>query len=510
MSSSPLSFAALGVAPEIVRSLSDAGISTPLPVQALTLADALAGKDLCGKAKTGSGKTLAFGIPILQATKRSSQGNPTALVLVPTRELAVQVGDVLAGISRGSSSRVISLYGGVPIERHIRALRNGVEVLVATPGRLIDLLDRREVSLSSVSICVLDEADRMADMGFMPQVTKILDKLPKQRQTMLFSATLDGDVDVLVRKFMHDPVRHVVESPTDTVSSMSHHFFKVDQTEKPEVVAALARGAERLIVFVRTRRGAERLSKQLRRSNIEADPIHGDLKQNARQRTLDRFSSGALPVLVATDVAARGIDVAGLGLVVQYDPPEDHKAYLHRSGRTARAGTNGVVVTLVMHDQKSDIQKMQRKLGLSNLIVNTRPGDQHLIDLSKGVAADMAAMPKVPSVAIVRSSATRNVSGPRNGQGGSNHGSPSRRSDTNGSGSSGAGNGGGQRRRRPSAPHRSASAVSGSGGGNPARSASGRAAGGGTGSGGHSGARTPGSSGTGSTAGRRSHRSARA
>jgi superfamily II DNA/RNA helicase len=460
MTSSGLStsFAALGVAPEIVHGLAAAGITAPLPVQALTLADAIAGRDLCGKAKTGSGKTLAFGIPILQTTSRSSDGRPGALVLVPTRELAVQVGDVLAGISGRGGPRVTALYGGVPIERHIRSLRQGTDVIVATPGRLIDLLDRREVNLGSVSICVLDEADRMADMGFMPQVTKILAKLPEDRQTMLFSATLDGDVDVLVRRFMHDPVRHEVESPTDTVTSMAHHFFRVDQGEKSDVVATLAHGAERLLVFVRTRRGAERLAKQLRKGNVEADPIHGDLKQNARQRTLDRFSSGALPVLVATDVAARGIDVAGLGLVVQYDPPEDHKAYLHRSGRTARAGANGVVVTLLTHDQRSDIQKMQRKLGLSGSIVNARPGDQHLVDLSTGVAADMAAMPRPVSISVPGGAGGRMSS--NGSSGGSNaSGGGSRRNDRGrgaGSGTAGGHGGGGQRRR--SGPPRPAGA----------------------------------------------------
>jgi superfamily II DNA/RNA helicase len=362
-------FDALGVAPDLVAGLAAAGINAPMPIQALTIADALAGRDVCGKAGTGSGKTLAFGLPLLQRTGRARPGQPMSLVLVPTRELAVQVGDVLAGLAGARGRRVTVVYGGVPIERHIRALRRGADVVVATPGRLIDLIERRHVSLSQVRITVLDEADRMADMGFLPQVERLLAATHRGRQTMLFSATLDGDVDHLVRRHMNAPVRHEVASPKLTIESMTHHFLSVAESDRAGVVSSMAAGADRTLVFVRTKHGADRLAKRLRQHGVEAGALHGGISQAARQRALDRFAAGTLPVLVATDVAARGLDVAGLDLVVHYDPPQDNKTYLHRSGRTARAGAAGVVVTLVLDHQRRDVRRMQRQLDLDHPIV---------------------------------------------------------------------------------------------------------------------------------------------
>src|SRR4051812_23126896 len=301
-------FEALGVSPDLVGALAAAGIHEPFPIQSLTIADGLAGHDVCGKAKTGSGKTLGFGIPLVQRAEKADPGRPRSLVLVPTRELALQVHDVLAPLAHVLGLRIAALYGGTPIDKHIKALRRGVDVAIATPGRLIDLSERGELTLADVKTLVLDEADRMADMGFMPQVEWLLRRIESEHQTMLFSATLDGDIDHLVRHYLHDPVRHEVVSTQQTVHTMVHHFLSVHQLDKPKVAAAIGRGVFRTLVFVRTKRGADRLSQQLRREGVKAEAIHGDLRQGARERALKQFADGKLPVLVATDVAARGID----------------------------------------------------------------------------------------------------------------------------------------------------------------------------------------------------------
>jgi superfamily II DNA/RNA helicase len=388
------SFDSLGVAEPLTKTLADQGITTAFPIQALTIADALAGRDVCGKAKTGSGKTLAFGLPLLQRTAEALAGQepsgghparPNALVLLPTRELAVQVHDVMAPLAEAIGLRVAAVYGGADIDRQITRLRKGVDVIIATPGRLIDLGDRGELSVAELGILVLDEADRMADMGFMPQVEWVLRRLERPHQTLLFSATLDGAVDRLVKRYLTDPVHHEVASSTQTVAAMEHRFLQVHQMDKVKVAAAICRPHDKALAFVRTKRGADRLVEQLGKEGVKAAAIHGDLRQTNRERALADFSSGKLPVLVATDVAARGLHIDGVDVVIHYDPPEDQKAYLHRSGRTARAGSTGIVATLVLWNQVVEAEVIQRRLGLRIPIVEIFSNDPRLADLAAWV-----------------------------------------------------------------------------------------------------------------------------
>jgi superfamily II DNA/RNA helicase len=336
---------------------------------------------VCGRAETGSGKTLAFGLPLLQRISGPAGGPPKALVLVPTRELARQVAGVLTPLARAVGRTVAVCYGGTGMDAQIKAVRRGADVVVATPGRLIDLMQRGLLRLDAVEAVVLDEADRMADMGFLPPVEWVLRRVTLPHQTMLFSATLDGDVDGLVRHHMSDPVRHEVVSGRATVAEMEHRFLLVHQLDKVKVVAAVSRGVYRTLVFTRTRRGADRLTRALRQEGVKAAAIHGDLRQPAREKALGDFAAGKLAVLVATDVAARGIHVDGIDVVVHHDPPEDAKAYLHRSGRTARAGEHGVVVTLVLWDQQRDVERIQRRLGLRQPVVEVLSNDSRLADL---------------------------------------------------------------------------------------------------------------------------------
>ncbi len=375
-------FAGLGVAPDIVEALKAQGIVEPFPIQALTIPEALEGRDVCGKAKTGSGKTLAFGIPLLMQTGKAEPKRPTSLVLVPTRELAVQVGEVLAPLGRAAGHRLATIYGGTDLDKQAKALARGIEVVVATPGRLIDLVDRDAVELTATAMLVVDEADRMADMGFLPQVEWLLRHMPAKRQTLLFSATLDSAVDQVVRLYLRDPVMHEVQARQVTVDEMTHRFLKVHQLDKAKVCAAIIAQSEKTLCFVRTKRGADRLVAALREEGMKAAAIHGDLRQQLRQQALDNFSSGKLPALVATDVAARGLDIDGVDVVVHYDPPEDHKTYLHRSGRTARAGEDGVAVTLVLWDQELAIERLQRRIGLRIPIVEVFSNDKRLGDLA--------------------------------------------------------------------------------------------------------------------------------
>ncbi|HZU81026.1 MAG TPA: DEAD/DEAH box helicase [Acidimicrobiales bacterium] len=378
----PPTFAELGVAEPLVAELATQGISRPFPVQALTIGDGLAGRDVCGKAKTGSGKTLAFGLPLLMRVGKAQAKRPRGLVLVPTRELAVQVGDVLAPLADAVDRRAVVVYGGADIERQIKKLRKGVDVVIATPGRLIDLEGRGEVSMQDIEVVVLDEADRMADMGFLPQVDWLLRRVEGKHQTMLFSATLDGDVDRLVRRHLTDPVRHEVVSANLTVDSMEHRFLQVHQMDKVKVAASISKAARKALLFVRTKRGADRLVEQLEREGVRAAAIHGDLRQSSREKALEDFTAGRLHVLVATDVAARGLDIEDVDVVVHYDPPEDHKAYLHRSGRTARAGGSGVVATLVLWDQILEVERIQKRIGLTLPIVEIFSNDPRLGDLA--------------------------------------------------------------------------------------------------------------------------------
>ena len=378
----PGTFAGIGTAPEIVQALEDQGIIAPFPIQALTIADGLAGRDVCGKAKTGSGKTLAFGIPLLQRlTKENAGSAPRGLVLVPTRELANQVAGVLRPLAESCGIRLTACYGGTPMDAQISALEAGTDIVVATPGRLIDLRQREVADLSAVTGVVIDEADRMCDMGFLPQLEWILRHLPKTRQTMLFSATLDGDVDRIVRHELADPVRHEVASTTATVSEMAHRFLLVHQLDKPKMAAAIARSNGRTIIFTRTKRGADRLTEAIRKDGVEARAIHGDLRQQVRERALRQFTEGRLSALVATDVAARGIDVDDIDVVIHYDPPEDHKSYLHRSGRTARAGRDGLVATLVLWNEQLEVERIQKRLGISRPIVEMFSNDARIADL---------------------------------------------------------------------------------------------------------------------------------
>jgi superfamily II DNA/RNA helicase len=387
-------FESLGVSEELTKALADQGIVSAFPIQALTIADALAGRDVCGKAKTGSGKTLAFGVPLLQRTKatRDAQGasgapsrpaQPLALVLLPTRELAVQVHDVLAPLATTLGLKAVAVYGGADIDRQVAKLHKGVDVIIATPGRLIDLGDRGEISVAKLETLVLDEADRMADMGFMPQVEWVLRRLETPHQTLLFSATLDGAVDRLVQRYLTEPVFHEVASSTQTVTLMEHRFIQVHQMDKVKVAAAIARSQEKTLFFVRTKRGADRLVENLEKEGLHAAAIHGDLRQANRERALADFSGGKLHVLVATDVAARGLHIEAVDGVIHWDPPEDHKAYLHRSGRTARAGKAGVVVSLTLWTQLVEVEVIQRRLGLRIPIVEMFSNDPRLANLAE-------------------------------------------------------------------------------------------------------------------------------
>ena len=375
-------FAELGVDADLVAVLNADGIREPFPIRAVTISDALTGRDLCGKAKTGSGKTLAFGLPMLMRCPPAEPGHPTALVLVPTRELAVQVAGVLLPLAAARGLTARTFYGGTSLEKDLKALGERVDVAICTPGRLIDLCQQEAVDLDAVAVIVLDEADRMADMGFMPQVEWLLRRVTAPHQTLLFSATLDGDVDHLVTRYQVDPIRHEILSSISTVIEMKHRFLYVHQMDKPRVVASIGRGGKRTLVFTRTKRGADRLVEQLYKEGVRAGAIHGDLRQQAREKALKQFTEGTVPVLVATDVAARGLHIDAVDTVIHFDPPEDHKTYLHRSGRTARAGASGVAVTLVLWDQVLEIQKLQKRLGLDLPMVEVFSNDPRLADLA--------------------------------------------------------------------------------------------------------------------------------
>ena len=360
-------FAALGLPEPLIRALAQAGIEEPFAIQTATIPDGLAGRDVLARARTGSGKTLAFGLPLLirvSAGRRALPGRPLALILVPTRELAMQVNDALVPLARlmGRFSR--TAVGGVSYDKQLRDLKRGVDILVATPGRLADLIERRACSLADVSISVLDEADQMADMGFLPDVTALLEQTPAGAQRLLFSATLDGDVDTLVQKFMVDPVIHEIDPPTATIDSMEHHLLLIPPREKLDIVTRISRRRGRTIMFVRTQLAVDRLAGQLAEKGVRAGALHGGKTQAVRTRTLAEFREGRTDVLIATDVAARGIHVDGVSLVVHVDPPRDPKDYLHRAGRTARAGESGTVVTLVLPQQRAGTYSLVAKAGV--------------------------------------------------------------------------------------------------------------------------------------------------
>ncbi|WP_168581886.1 DEAD/DEAH box helicase [Gephyromycinifex aptenodytis] len=378
-------FADLGLPDSLVRRLARDGISEPFPIQIATIPDALAGRDVLGRGRTGSGKTLAFGLPVLTRLakgERSKPRRPRALILSPTRELAMQISDALQPLVHviGLSHKLVA--GGMPYPPQFQALDRGVDLLIATPGRLNDLIERKAVSLDSVEVVVLDEADHMAEMGFLPEITELLDQIPVGGQRLLFSATLDKGIDTIVDRYLVDPVTHSTDSAQASVTTMDHHILLVEPQHKKVVTAEVANREGHTIIFVRTKLGADRVALQLREQGVFAAALHGGLGQGARNRVLGAFRDGSLPVLVATDVAARGIHVDDVGVVMQVDPPADHKDYLHRAGRTARAGEKGTVITLALPHQKRMMQRIADQAGLNTSPQNVRPGDPEVAQMS--------------------------------------------------------------------------------------------------------------------------------
>ncbi|MYY13220.1 DEAD/DEAH box helicase [Streptomyces sp. SID4919] len=373
-------FADLDMPAPLLAALAAEGVTTPFPIQAATLPNTLAGRDVLGRGRTGSGKTLAFGLALLARTagRRAEPRRPLALVLVPTRELAQQVTDALTPYARSVRLRIATVVGGMSIGKQASALRGGAEVVVATPGRLKDLIDRGDCQLDMVGITVLDEADQMADMGFMPQVTALLDQVMPGGQRMLFSATLDRNIDKLVRGYLSDPVVHSVDPSAGAVTTMEHHVLHVRGEDKHQTTTEIAAREGRVIMFLDTKHAVDRLTKHLLSVGVRASALHGGKSQPQRNRTLDQFKNGHVSVLVATNVAARGIHVDDLDLVVNVDPPSDHKDYLHRGGRTARAGESGSVVTLVTPDQRRDMTRLMADAGIRPNTAQVRPGEEEL------------------------------------------------------------------------------------------------------------------------------------
>jgi superfamily II DNA/RNA helicase len=415
-------FAELGLPARLVAALDEGGVRAPFAIQSRAVPDALAGRDVLGRAQTGSGKTLAFGLPVLarlsaHPASRAPQ-RPRALVLVPTRELAHQVSAALGPLAEALGQRVSSVVGGAPYGRQVEALTRGVDVLVATPGRLIDLIERGACLLDRIEITVLDEADYMADLGFLPVVSRLLRMTPAGGQRLLFSATLDRGVAGLVETFLTDPVVHAVAPATASVPAMSHRVFTLRQDDKPVIAAEVAARAARTLFFVRTKHGADRLVKQLGRAGVEAAAIHGNRGQAARQKALAAFAAGSTRVLVATDVAARGIHVDGVDLVVHYDPPNDHKDYLHRSGRTARAGAQGTVVALVHPEQLEALRRLHADARVEATLDAVHPGHPAVREVATSgvpviVPEAAAAVPQ--GTRAPRTAGRRPVSGPGSG-----------------------------------------------------------------------------------------------
>ncbi|MEV6963309.1 DEAD/DEAH box helicase [Streptomyces sp. NPDC051207] len=374
------SFADLDMPAPLLTALGAEGVTVPFPIQAATLPNSLAGRDVLGRGRTGSGKTLAFGLALLARTsgQRAEPRQPLALVLVPTRELAQQVTDALTPYARALRLRLATVVGGMSIGRQAGALRAGAEVVVATPGRLKDLIDRGDCRLDRVTITVLDEADQMADMGFMPQVTALLDQVGRDGQRMLFSATLDRNVDLLVRRYLHDPVVHSVDPSAGAVTTMEHHLLHVHDADKHATATEIAAREGRVIMFLDTKHAVDRLAKHLLAVGVRASALHGGKSQPQRTRTLAQFKDGHVTVLVATNVAARGIHVDNLDLVVNVDPPSDHKDYLHRGGRTARAGESGTVVTLVLPHQRRAMDRLMVDAGITPQSTKVRSGEAEL------------------------------------------------------------------------------------------------------------------------------------
>lgn len=400
------SFADLGVPAALNRVLAENGITEPFPIQAATLPDTLAGRDVLGRGRTGSGKTYAFALPLLArlavSGSRRRAIRPRALVLVPTRELATQVEAVIAPLAAALSLRTLTVFGGVGAQPQISRLRAGVDVLVACPGRLDDHVRNGYASLDAVEVTVLDEADHMADLGFLPVVRRLLAQTPRAGQRLLFSATLDAGVDVLVRQFLSNPVTHGVDPPRSPVAAMSHHVLHVSHDDRLPVLIDLAAAPGRTLVFARTKHRAKTLTRRLVAAGVPAVELHGNLGQNVRSRNLAAFASGTAGTLVATDIAARGIHVDDIALVVHADPPVEHKAYLHRSGRTARAGASGTVVTLMTDEQVKDVGELARKAGIAPTTTRLRPGHPLLTELAPGRRTLRAPAPPVAGRPVER------------------------------------------------------------------------------------------------------------
>ncbi|MGB3762459.1 MAG: DEAD/DEAH box helicase [Ornithinimicrobium sp.] len=398
-------FAALGLHADLVAALARMGIVTPFPIQTATIPDALAGRDLLGRGQTGSGKTMAFGLPMLHRLaegERARPHRPHAVILTPTRELAMQIVEALRPLMSSLRLRHQLIAGGMSYTPQLRSLDDGVDVLVATPGRLSDLIERGAANLSDVKITVLDEADHMAEMGFVEAISEILDLTPAGGQRLLFSATLDHGVDKVAKNYLVDPITHSTNDATASVSTMDHHLFLVHPHDKKDITAAIANRSGRTVVFVRTKLGADRVALQLRESGVFAAALHGGLNQAQRTRVLEGFKSGELPVLVATDVAARGIHVDDVSLVLQADPPADHKDYLHRSGRTARAGEDGVVVTLALPHQRKQVTRLLDSAGVQTTAVMVGPSDEAVISTAGGRMPSGEAIPQARLDAVLR------------------------------------------------------------------------------------------------------------
>jgi superfamily II DNA/RNA helicase len=474
----PVSFATLGVPTKLAAVLTTGGITAPFPIQAATLPDTLAGRDVLGRGRTGSGKTLAFALPLVArladaaTNPRGTQaGRPRGLVLAPTRELATQITETVLPLATAAGLRVMTIFGGVSQYQQTQKLARGVDIVVATPGRLEDLIRQGHVRLDQVQVTVLDEADHMADLGFLPGVTRILSATPARSQRLLFSATLDRGVDRLVKQFLHQPLVHSVDSEQSPVTAMTHHVFLVrDAGQKADIVNTLASGSGRRLLFTRTKHQARKLARQLTGSGIPAVEMHGNLSQRARERGLSAFASGEVRVMVATDIAARGIHVDEIELVVHVDPPAEHKAYLHRSGRTARAGHAGDVVTLVLPEQRSDFRSLARNAKIHTEPVAVRVGDDQLRDLVGGVAERVAPESAPAAAASAHSaddSSSQQSRSRRPGGNGSRNAGGRSSSPRNSSGRSGSGSGV-SASGRSSAPRGSSSYSSGGRTGGPA------------------------------------------
>ena len=381
-------FDALGLPEPLVDTLSSFGIKTPFPIQAATLPDSLAGRDVLGRGRTGSGKTYAFALPLTARLAHSGSkrapGRPRGLIRAPTRELASQIQAALAPLAAAMSLRTLTVFGGVPAGRQISGLRAGVDIIVACPGRLADLMKQGHVDLSHVQLTVLDEADHMADLGFLPVVRRLLDQTPRTSQRLLFSATLDAGVDRLVKRYLREPVVHRVDSARSPVATMEHHVFHVDGESRLPVITDLAAAPGRTVIFTRTKHGAKALARNLNARGVSAVELHGNLSQNARSRNLKSFANGTATTLVATDIAARGIHVDDISMVVHADPPVEHKAYLHRSGRTARAGADGTVVTITLDAQVRDVRDVARRAGITPVTTRVKVGDPILQTVAPG------------------------------------------------------------------------------------------------------------------------------